>query len=367
MKTTRFQNRLFQLERENSLSDSDLVGLERGEIYSRLGSLIGNTRRRLYMFGRNNLLIQKDETANPTESHYDRCYFRLLKSLEEEGTITPGDTLLEVSTGSAGISFAWMAKKLGYDAVVFMPSYVPKPRIVEVRNLAKEVILADNKELYVKECADMMMEYFMAHRARVKAAGRKIYMPNHSRDERSPLAFEEIVDEIIPNTSEVGLDYFVGGIGNGSTLLGIGRRAKELFPHLRVVGVEPASSCHYFERDRARWCKVVPKSIMDVDPDDVQRFDHEYTGTGVGAAMDFPFNEEALSSGVVDDICLVPPISELPVARYHERGGSSAWRLGHSSLAAMFVVERIAEEVSWKTFLSLVYDRMDRYGEVEYV
>ena len=124
---------MLQREIKTGLTDGDVRGLSRADLYARIEKAVGWTGMNRFSLPNGNTLFQKNETGNPTETHYDRCYVHLIKNLELDGKIRPGDMLLETTSGSAGVSFAWVCKKLGYEAVVFMPAFVPEPRILLLR------------------------------------------------------------------------------------------------------------------------------------------------------------------------------------------------------------------------------------------
>lgn len=363
MRETLFSRRIAQREAETGLTDTE--SLDRDVLYARLRSAIGNTLLREIELPNGNLLLQKDETTNPTESHYDRCYVELLHSLEKKGNISQGDTLLETTSGSAGVSFAWMCHKLGFPAHIFMPSYVPEPRIIEVKRFAEAVHLNDDKERYVAACAEDMVSYLKANKSRVHQDGQRIWMPNHSQDPRTPSTFEAIGDEVAATKKELGVDYFIGGVGNGSTLLGVGQAVKRLWKNAKVVAYEPSRACPFYSADKKRWGSIAPKLAPDSDIPTEWQF-HDMPGTGGFGNINFPFMNTALERGVIDDIVHVPDKTILSQVRYNQELPSEMQQ-GHTSLVSRFIAEQIAQKVRGKVFLVLAYDRADRYGKPRYV
>ena len=86
---TNFQERLRLKEQRFGLTDEDIASTTRWELFKRLEASVGNTPLRMLSLENGNVLYQKDETHNPTETHYDRCYVELLRDLESEHAITP--------------------------------------------------------------------------------------------------------------------------------------------------------------------------------------------------------------------------------------------------------------------------------------
>lgn len=362
---TFFQKRLHQREIECGLTDVEVTKIDRSTLYARMKGAIGNTELKRFELPNGNVILQKNETGNPTETHYDRCYVELIQNLEQEGKITPGDILLETTSGSAGVSFAWVCKKLGYKAIVFMPAFVPEPRIVEVENLATAVHLSDDKNLYLLACAENMVKYYKENLRSVRRSGKNIFMPNHSQDFLTPKTFAKIMDEVATQADGRAVDYFIGGIGNGSTLLGVGERIKQINPNSKIVAFEPVSACPFYKRHRKQWGKVGPVLVDDSDVPDDYSF-HRLPGTGSYGNVDFPFMDIAFQKNIIDDICPVPDGKILDSVTYNH-ALDEEYKLGNSSLVSRYIAEALAEKISNSTILILAYDRADRYGTPRYM
>lgn len=371
---TPFQHRLEARELAARLTNEDLLGLSQAEKYQRLKAAIGsNTPKLGWNLPNDNSLIQSDEAANPTENHYDRVYVHLLEALEAAGHIRPGDTLLENTSGNAGIAFSWVAQKLGYRPIIFVPGYVSGPRRQELENLAAEVHYSDDRERYLAACAEMMVAYLRENRERVRAEGHNIWLPNHSQNPLTPGTFEPMVAEVAQNFAGrfpprgnqasyfpgEKIDFFIGGVGNGSTLLGAGRALKRLYPEAKVIGFEPLNACPYYQKYQQRWGGYAPKLVDDSEIPATPSW-HDLAGTGGYGNIHFPFMEEAINTGVLDDIVVVPERRILPNLPYNDALPPQQ-RQGNTSLIAHYLADVMAQHVSGKNFFSMVYDRADRY------
>ncbi|MFZ5365393.1 MAG: pyridoxal-phosphate dependent enzyme [Patescibacteria group bacterium] len=357
---TEFQARLHEKEVRAGLTDEELEGLTQEQRYERIETLVGNTPKIEVPLVNGNVLIQSDETANPTENHYDRVYLHLLHELEKEGIIAHGDTLLETTSGSAGISFSWMCNKLGFKPVVFTPGFIPEARRTELEHLA-EVHYSDDRERYLQACAEMMVRYLRENKDKVKTTGHKIWMPNHSQDPRTPSAFHSLADEVAQKYPGQPIDYFIGGVGNGSTILGIAERLKQINPNTKVIGFEPMEACPYYKRYKDRWGHVAPRFVRDEDVPEGYSF-HELPGTGGFGNIAFPFMTEAVERGLVDDVVPVPDKQILDMLKYNE-GLPPEQQQGHTSLIAHYIADIWAQHTQGKRFVSMVYDKADRYGK----
>lgn len=367
---TPFQERLYDFEVNAGLTDRDIESLNRDELYERLMSNIGHTPVRLVDLGSGNTLLQKDETANPTETHYDRVFIPLIRTLEEEGKISPGDILLETSSGSAGIAFAWACKKLGYKSVLFTPGYLPAPRRTEAENLADEVHYGTDKTRYLEECAGMMVNYLRDNRDAARKNGKRIRLLNHSQDYRTPMFFNSVGAELVnflASNNIQQIDYFVVGIGNGSTIYGIPGWLKNVFPQqfedMKVIGYEPMQAAHYYKKFVERWGGFVREKVDRLlngatlpEKDSV----HLMPGTGTLPGLTFPFNEDAVSLGMIDDVVPVNVEFVLSQSRYND-DLPEVQKMGVSSQVARYISEEVVSGQSGKVAVSLIYDKADRY------
>ncbi|MCA8951078.1 MAG: PLP-dependent lyase/thiolase [Planctomycetes bacterium] len=178
------------------------------------------------------------ELENPTFSHYDRVYFHLLRSLEAQGTIEPGRSrLIEVSSGSAGISFAWFCRQLGFDSTVVLPADLPAARINAVRQHGSKVLL--DRGSYVAGAVELLDETLRADRE--SDPEERLFCVNHSRTPLSLEAMRSIADEAVRDAPDHQFDQFVGACGNGTSLLGIGSRLREVCG-ATVVSCDPSEA-----------------------------------------------------------------------------------------------------------------------------
>ena len=192
---------------------------QREQAYERLEKQIGRTPLYVFSLPNGHKAYAKAEFMNPTGSHYDRVYIKLLKELENDGRITPGETpLIETTSGNAGSAFAWLCNELGYDCTVIIPGGLPKARVDDIRKYGAKIRFSD-KDKYVRGAAEELKRVLTQENKERKAKGLpKFWSPNHSQDMRSADALESIANEALDELKEqsVNLDYFIAAIGNGS-------------------------------------------------------------------------------------------------------------------------------------------------------
>jgi cysteine synthase B len=174
-------------------------------------------------------IFGKLEGCNPTGSVKDRVALYLVRRAEADGSLTPGCTLVEASTGNTALSLALLAKQLGYGLKVVMPLRVT-PGMVELLELLGTEIIPGEFEVGMKGAIDQAVRL---GREKDHHAVRQF------QDEANVLAhYETTGPEILQALPQV--DVFVAGIGTGGTVMGVGKRLRERDPALRVIGVTPS-------------------------------------------------------------------------------------------------------------------------------
>ncbi|GIO35041.1 MULTISPECIES: cysteine synthase A [Paenibacillus] len=178
----------------------------------------------------------KLEYQNPGASVKDRIAISIVEEAEKDGTLKPGGTIVEATSGNTGIGLAMVAAAKGYKAVIVMPETMSLERRNLLRAYGAELVLtpgAEGMNGAVKKAEEIVREnpgYFMAEQFK-NPANVKIH-----RETTGPEIVEAI--ESIGGT----LDAFVAGIGTGGTISGAGEVLKQRFPDIKIVAVEPAAS-----------------------------------------------------------------------------------------------------------------------------
>ena len=173
-------------------------------------------------------LFAKLEGWNPTGSIKDRIVKHMIEHAQREGRISPGDTVIEASTGNTGIALAMIGRAMGYHARIVMPEnvYPEIPRTLGVYGADVHWVPAEDgvtgamavaKQMAADEGCFMLDQFSNPHNARAH--------------------YVWTGPEILEDVPEV--DVFVAGLGTGGTLMGTGHRLKEANPRTKVIAVEP--------------------------------------------------------------------------------------------------------------------------------
>ncbi|MEI8001708.1 MAG: cysteine synthase family protein [Actinomycetes bacterium] len=174
-------------------------------------------------------IYAKLEGQNPGGSAKDRIALTMVDLAEREGVLTPGDTIIEPSSGNTGIGLAIVAKLRGYRLRVVMPDNVSPERRQLLEIFGAEIVSSPGEE--GSNGGIRLAEKLAAEDPTLKLLFQYGNPAN-------PLAhYEGTGPEIWRDCPEI--DVFVAGLGTSGTLMGVGRYLKEQDPRIKVVAVEP--------------------------------------------------------------------------------------------------------------------------------
>jgi cysteine synthase B len=174
-------------------------------------------------------IFAKIEGANPTGSVKDRIALFMVEQAEREGRISPGQTLIEPTSGNTGISLAMVCKIKGYRFIAVMPENVSEERRQLLQAFGAEVVSTDGTR-----GSNGAIEV-----AQRMAADRPDYLMLYQYgNEANPRAHERTTaPEILEAVPDINV--FVAGLGTGGTLMGVGRYLKRHDERIRVIAGEP--------------------------------------------------------------------------------------------------------------------------------
>ncbi len=208
------------------------------KIATQLTQLVGNTPLlELSAYNQsknlNATIIGKLEYFNPAGSVKDRVALAMIEAAERDGTLTPGATIIEPTSGNTGVGLAFVSAVKGYKLILTMPDSMS----IERRNLVKAygatVDLTPGKD-------GMKGAIARANELKSQIPGSVILQ--QFENPANPAAHYATTGLEIWRDTDGQVDILVGGVGTGGTVSGAGKRLKELNPNIKVVAAEPASS-----------------------------------------------------------------------------------------------------------------------------
>ncbi|XKE46827.1 cysteine synthase CysM [Halomonas organivorans] len=265
--------------------------------------------------GRNNTLLAKLEGNNPAGSVKDRPALSMLEQAEARGTISPGDTLVEATSGNTGIALAMAAAIKGYRLVLIMPENASSER--------KQAMAAYGAELIeVSQAGGMEEARDLAETMIARGEGKPL---DQFANPDNPLAHYRGTGPELWEQTGGTITHFVSSMGTTGTIMGVSRYLKERNPGVQIVGLQPEDGASI--AGIRRWPEAYLPQIFD--PSRVDR------------VLDIGQHE-----------------AEVHMRRLAREEGILA---GVSSGGALAGALRLAEEVEDAVIVFIVCDRGDRY------
>jgi cysteine synthase A len=178
----------------------------------------------------------KCEFLNPAGSVKERITLKMLEEAEASGRIKPGDTLIEATSGNAGIGLALAAAVKGYKVVITMPEKMSHEKQVVLEALGAKIYRTptaaawDDPESHISLAKKLNKEIPNSH-----------ILDQYSNPANPQMHYETTAEEILRDAGE-NLAMVVMTVGTGGTITGIARKMKEVNPDIQIIGVDPFGS-----------------------------------------------------------------------------------------------------------------------------
>jgi len=200
--------------------------------YPTIADCVGNTplvRLQRLAGQTSNTLLLKLEGNNPAGSVKDRPALSMITRAELRGQITPGDTLIEATSGNTGIALAMAAAIKGYKMILIMPDNSTAERKAAMTAYGAELILV-TKEEGMEGARDLA--------EKLQAEGRGLVLDQFGNGDNPEAHYVSTGPEIWRQT-EGGITHFISSMGTTGTIMGCSRYLKEQDPAIQIVGLQP--------------------------------------------------------------------------------------------------------------------------------
>jgi len=270
-------------------------------------------------------IYAKVEAFNPGGSIKDRICLAMIEAAEQDGSLKPGATVVEPTSGNTGIGLSMVCAVKGYKLVLTMPDTMS----IERRNLLK----AYGAELVLTPGA-RGMRGAIEKADELAAETPNSYVPQQFKNPANPEIHRRTTAEEIWADTDGKIDILVGGVGTGGTITGVGEVIKGRKPGFRVVAVEPLDS------------PVISGGAPGP---------HKIQGIGAG------FIPDVLNTGIIDEVFKVR--NEEAFATGLQLAKEEGLLVGISSGAAAFAALQIAKrpENKGKLIVAILPDTGERY------
>ena len=201
-------------------------------MYKTLDDFVGNTplvRLKRIPGDTTNVILAKLEGNNPAGSVKDSPALSMIRRAEESGTIKPGDTLIEATSGNTGIALAMAAAMRGYKMILVMPENQSVERRQTMRAFGAELVLTPKAG---------SMELARDTAEKLRDAGKGIILDQFANPDNPLSHYEGTAPEIWRDT-QGKITHFVSSMGTTGTIMGCSRYFKEVNPNIQIIGAQP--------------------------------------------------------------------------------------------------------------------------------
>ncbi|NLW91975.1 MAG: cysteine synthase A [Syntrophomonadaceae bacterium] len=300
------------------------------KIAKNLTDLIGNTPLlELTNYNEVNHLgarvIAKLEYFNPAGSVKDRIGFAMIKDAEARGLLSRDTVIIEPTSGNTGVGLAFVAAARGYRLILTMPDTMSVERRNLLKALGAELVLTPGSE---------GMKGAIREAEELSARIANSFIPQQFKNPANPAIHRETTAEEIWRDTDGAVDIFVGGVGTGGTITGVGEALKSRNAAIKIVAVEP------FDSPVLSGGKPGPHKIQ-----------------GIGAG----FVPDIFNPSIVDEIYQVKNEEAFETSRALAK--HEGLLVGISSGAAVFAATQLARrtENAGKSIVVLLPDTGERY------
>jgi cystathionine beta-synthase len=209
------------------------------EFYDNVLGLIGRTplvKLNRLTEGLRATVFAKMESLNPGYSVKDRIGVSMIAAAEREGTLGPGGTIVEATSGNTGIGLALAAAVKGYKCIFVMTEKASVEKVRYLKALGADVVVVP------ASAKPGTPDHYVETARRIARETPNSFYPDQYSNPNNPEAHYRTTGPELWEQTEGRLTHFVAGLGTGGTISGTGRFLKERNPEIRVVGADPYGS-----------------------------------------------------------------------------------------------------------------------------
>ncbi|MGB4323938.1 MAG: cystathionine beta-synthase [Candidatus Nanopelagicales bacterium] len=184
------------------------------------------------------IVAAKVEYVNPGGSVKDRIAERMIDAAEKDGSLQPGGTIVEPTSGNTGVGLAMVAQQRGYKCIFVCPDKVSEDKRNVLRAYGAEVVVCPT----AVDPEDPRSYYSVSDRLSNEPGAWK---PDQYSNPNNPRSHYETTGPEIWEQTDGKITHFVAGVGTGGTISGTGRYLKEASNGaVKVIGADPEGSVY---------------------------------------------------------------------------------------------------------------------------
>jgi cystathionine beta-synthase len=203
-------------------------------------------------------VLAKMESLNPGYSVKDRIGVSMIEAAERDGTLKPGGTIIEATSGNTGIGLALAAAVRGYRCIFVMTEKASVEKVRYLKALGADVVVVP------ATARPGTPDHYVETARRIARETPNSFYPDQYSNPNNPEAHYRTTGPELWEQTDGRITHFVAGLGTGGTISGTGRYLKEKNPEVRVVGADPYGSVFKTYKETGRTHEVTPYLVEGI-------------------------------------------------------------------------------------------------------
>jgi cystathionine beta-synthase len=203
-------------------------------------------------------VLAKMESLNPGYSVKDRIGVSMVEAAEREGTLKPGGTIVEATSGNTGIGLALAAAVKGYRCIFVMTEKASVEKVRYLKALGADVVVVP------ATAKPGTPDHYVETARRIARETPNSFYPDQYSNPNNPEAHYRTTGPELWEQTEGRITHFVCGLGTGGSISGTGRYLKEKNPGIRVVGADPYGSVFKTYKETGRTHEATPYLVEGI-------------------------------------------------------------------------------------------------------
>jgi cystathionine beta-synthase len=231
------------------------------EFYENVLGLIGHTplvKLNRLAQGMKATVFAKMENLNPGFSVKDRIGLSMIEAAEADGTLKPGGTIVEATSGNTGIGLALAAAVKGYRCIFVMTDKSASEKVKYLKALGADVVVTP------ASAKPGTPDHYVTTAQRIAAETHNSFYPDQYSHPANPDAHYRTTGPELWAQTEGRITHFVAGIGTGGTISGTGRFLKEQNPNIKIIGADPYGSVFKTYKETGKLIEATPYLVEGI-------------------------------------------------------------------------------------------------------
>ena len=203
-------------------------------------------------------VFAKMENLNPGFSVKDRIGVAMIEAAEREGTLKPGGTVIEATSGNTGIGLALAAAVKGYKCIFVMTDKASVEKSRYLKALGADVVITP------VSAKPGTPDHYVSTAKRIASETPNSFYPDQYSNPANPDAHYRTTGPELWRQTEGKITHFVAGLGTGGTISGTGRYLKEKNPAIRIIGADPYGSIFKTYKETGKIVEATPYLVEGI-------------------------------------------------------------------------------------------------------